>query len=657
MPRVNSVTKLITQREYDSTLCRPLQKRLHVTSSLVARLGLEKELHGHTGCVNCLEWDSKGRKLASASDDFHVIIWDPFLYKCEQKFSTGHHGNIFSVKFMPDHHDDIIVTGAGDDEVRVHNLVCKETTRVCLCHGGRIKRLAIAPDSPDLFWSAAEDGIIRQFDLRVKHNCSKNEKNVLIDLNSYVGEHVEAKCLAINPLRSELIAVGASDPYIRIYDRRMISPIKEPSSNPNNSHPNEDNLPSGCVQYFVPGHVPCKRFFTAKEFSATYVTFGPNGKDLLVNLGNEHIYLFDINAKSRSLLLRNTNDNQELSDPLKGYCNGFTPAKGSLLFSRHKPQLPDHINALKLAGNALFEKELYTRSIRVYNEAIGEYPNSSVFYSNRAAAYMKRDWYGDTYAALRDCIVALSYDPNNVKAFFRLSRCLFELAWYAEAQASLNNFKQRFPNHAKTVACQALERDIATKLTKSGMFILKFSSLFCLQTKLVSEENSEKDSGEFDYAEISEKELEWRERANDYQLRFYGHCNTTTDIKEANFFGSDGQFIVAGSDDGSIFIWDRKTTNNIRILKGDSSIVNCLQPHPTYCLLATSGIEHVVRLWSPRPQDGHENDLEVKEKDEVALTNQRRMKADPFDVVLMSVGLVRPNEETEGGVTYNCRTS
>jgi WD and tetratricopeptide repeat-containing protein 1 len=65
---------------------------------------------------------------------------------------------------------------------------------------------------------------------------------------------------------------------------------------------------------------------------------------------------------------------------------------------------------------------------------------------------------------------------------------------------------------------------------------------------------------------------------------------------------SQGQYIVAGSDDGSFFIWDRQTTNIMRVLRGDDSIVNCLQPHPSYCLLATSGIDPVVRLWSPRPE-------------------------------------------------------
>ena len=59
---------------------------------------------------------------------------------------------------------------------------------------------------------------------------------------------------------------------------------------------------------------------------------------------------------------------------------------------------------------------------------------------------------------------------------------------------------------------------------------------------------------------------------------------------------------MAGSDDGSFFIWDRKTTNIVRVLRGDDSIVNCLQPHPSDCLLATSGIDPVVRLWGPKPQ-------------------------------------------------------
>ncbi len=36
---------------------------------------------------------------------------------------------------------------------------------------------------------------------------------------------------------------------------------------------------------------------------------------------------------------------------------------------------------------------------------------------------------------------------------------------------------------------------------------------------------------------VPDEELELRSLAVDYVDRFVGHCNTTTDIKEANFYG------------------------------------------------------------------------------------------------------------------------
>jgi len=51
------------------------------------------------------------------------------------------------------------------------------------------------------------------------------------------------------------------------------------------------------------------------------------------------------------------------------------------------------------------------------------------------------------------------------------------------------------------------------------------------------------DSDEFGYTEqnasetLSTQEVQFRSEANDYECRYCGHCNTTTDIKEANFFG------------------------------------------------------------------------------------------------------------------------
>lgn len=34
-------------------------------------------------------------------------------------------------------------------------------------------------------------------------------------------------------------------------------------------------------------------------------------------------------------------------------------------------------------------------------------------------------------------------------------------------------------------------------------------------------------------------------------------------------------------------------------LRGDVSIVNCVQPHPSACFIASSGIDAAVKFWSP----------------------------------------------------------
>lgn len=52
------------------------------------------------------------------------------------------------------------MTGAGDCRIRVHDVGLSETTHVCSCHTGRVKRLATAPNVPYMFWSAAEDGTV-----------------------------------------------------------------------------------------------------------------------------------------------------------------------------------------------------------------------------------------------------------------------------------------------------------------------------------------------------------------------------------------------------------------------------------------------------------------------------------------------------------------
>ncbi|KAL9697610.1 hypothetical protein quinque_001051 [Culex quinquefasciatus] len=98
------------------------------------------------------------------------------------------------------------------------------------------------------------------------------------------------------------------------------------------------------------------------------------------------------------------------------------------------------------------------------------------------------------------------------------------------------------------------------------------------------------------------------------------------------------------SDDGNFFIWERDSGLIASIYQADELIVNCVQPHPHVCMLATSGIDHEVRLWSPQSSQEnapakHRVDSAVLE--ETVTANQGRMQQDPFDTIAPDQNMCR----------------
>ncbi|KAL8786893.1 MAG: hypothetical protein Q9213_002524 [Squamulea squamosa] len=85
---------------------------------------------------------------------------------------------------------------------------------------------------------------------------------------------------------------------------------------------------------------------------------------------------------------------------------------------------------------------------------------------------------------------------------------------------------------------------------------------------------------------------------------YSGHCNVKT-VKDANFFGLNDEYVVSGSDGGHLFIWDKKTSELVNILQGDNDVVNVIQGHPYEPILAVSGIDSTIKIFSPdsRAQD------------------------------------------------------
>ncbi|KAL0088022.1 WD40-repeat-containing domain protein [Phycomyces blakesleeanus] len=79
---------------------------------------------------------------------------------------------------------------------------------------------------------------------------------------------------------------------------------------------------------------------------------------------------------------------------------------------------------------------------------------------------------------------------------------------------------------------------------------------------------------------------------------YNGHCNIMT-TKEVNFFGPKDEYIVSGSDDGFLFVWDKNTTEIVQILQGDQDTVNVIQGHPFLPHMAVSGIDNTIKIFTP----------------------------------------------------------
>nr|XP_057937464.1 DDB1- and CUL4-associated factor 6 isoform X2 [Doryrhamphus excisus] len=119
------------------------------------------------------------------------------------------------------------------------------------------------------------------------------------------------------------------------------------------------------------------------------------------------------------------------------------------------------------------------------------------------------------------------------------------------------------------------------------------------------------------------------------KMVYKGHRNSRTMIKESCFWGNN--FVMSGSDCGHIFIWDRHTAEHLMLLEADNHVVNCLQPHPYDPILASSGIDYDIKIWSPLEESPSFNRLladEVITRNELMLEETRNTITVPASFML-----------------------
>lgn len=89
------------------------------------------------------------------------------------------------------------------------------------------------------------------------------------------------------------------------------------------------------------------------------------------------------------------------------------------------------------------------------------------------------------------------------------------------------------------------------------------------------------------------------QNAQTYEKIYKGHISEDT-IKSVWFWGENSEYIVSGSDDGYIIIWDRETQEIVQILEGHNANVNNIAFHPQIPMFISSGIDSFALSWEPK---------------------------------------------------------
>ncbi|XP_050294359.1 DDB1- and CUL4-associated factor 6-like [Anthonomus grandis grandis] len=645
----NSVFLDVWQRRFDTKI-HSISKTAKNDPSLVQRLGLIRTLEVHKGCVNTICWNERGDLLLSGSDDQHLAVTNGFTYKVQSNYATSHKANIFSAKFLPCTSDYQIISCSGDGIVLHTDLNRQQETyhSQFLCHGGTTSyEVMTIPDDPHIFMSCGEDGTVRWFDLREKSCCLQQrcKDNILVSCQRAITS------LAISPTASHQLAVGCADSTVRIYDRRYLSVAPEehllaqpfcsfaaPKSGEDRHYritsltydeAGREILVSYSSDYLYLFNVqetttvelkkpiakqspweklraarnkrernsppPVRRLRLRGDWSDT----GPDARperdvsttvgigqarphlqatlmqrmtDILSRMLNDPMTRAALSAGGEDSLDPNEDSPQRILEARDGGAAGIQ--EGGSMDTEEGPNLGAQslytIEGLAQGGT----RDTNNDSPQVIQTSSSE---PATPHQEPSTSSATTEGSSPVTSDLHNHLTALR---NLRQGFINQHGAEPSVSFrYSDQSTSSSTISLRANNESDLNASEATQRGAPNRALEMDV-----------------------DYPEEDSETVNEnKTMEQMMFEAQVKAKYTGHRNARTMIKEATFWGSD--FVMSGSDCGHVFIWNRHTTKLHMLLQADQHVVNCLQPHPTLPVLATSGIDHDIKLWEPNLSD------------------------------------------------------
>eukprot|EP01137_Pigoraptor_chileana_P002223 Opistho-2@2263 len=604
-------------------------------------------LKGHSGCVNTVAWNESGELLLTGSDDHRLNVYNVRNEKLIHSVETGHVANIFAAKFVPATNDTQMLSCAADGTI-VHSDVNTDSHKKFRCHTDMAYELYVVPSEPGVFLSCSADHTVKQFDLRVKSSCMCHgcTEDTLVDLEA-VTRSPSPTSMNLNPVDHNYFAVGCSDSRVRVYDRRFVRYAGAPACE------------------FVPDHLAGRRS------RITSVRYDPDtGSQLLVSYSGECIYLFDLSRQGqrvtawpgaeapeqpgrRRLRVRTalnddeTTINNPLVAQLEAFINRHVYADDDSDDGDDSNGGDDDSDTASSSGEAM--------DIDPLDDAVASSHDNSSDGSDGAVV-------SEEMAPERHPFAARGRNPPPLRQYPEGPSVTAEAAPSQRATdtpaSHVRARRLRSPPDvepgdrlaAAVRSRRAGNDDVATDDTTESAPLQLVTSLAgsALDSGLVSvvvsppdDRNARVDDGDAqrrdDAArriqrgfrnmkrgrrEEADCEAKQSEFAPALTMRYLGHRNVQTMIKQVGFFGT--RFVMSGSDDGRLFFWEKATGKLLHYVEADRRIVNCCVQHPFDPIVAASGIDSTIKIFGPSP----DVQTPAVHLDDVVNRNESRLRED-----------------------------
>jgi WD40 repeat protein len=263
-------------------------------SSLSRPLHARTALTGHTGMVLSVAFSPDGTRLATASVDQTVRLWDVGSHQQLGQPLTGHTGPVLSVAFSPD--GTRLATASFDGTVRLWDVGSHQQLGQPLTgHTGMVLSVAFSPDGTRLA-TASDDRSVRLWDVGSHQQIGQ-------PLTGHTGPVVS---VAFSPDGTQL-ATASADRTVRLWDVGSHQPRGQPLTghtetvgsvafSPEGTQLATASLDQTVRLWDVGSHQPRGQPLTGHTGPVWSVAFSPEGTQLATASADRTVRLWDVGS-------------------------------------------------------------------------------------------------------------------------------------------------------------------------------------------------------------------------------------------------------------------------------------------------------------------------------------------------------------------------